>query len=37
MRLGVPRYQNMFGIMVWFLFLFAYSQAGESSAYHCRY
>ena len=29
-RLGVPRYQNMFGIVVWFLFLFAYSQAGAS-------
>lgn len=30
MRLGVPRYQNMFGIVVWFLFLLAYSQAGKS-------
>ncbi|KAM5535497.1 hypothetical protein V8D89_010834 [Ganoderma adspersum] len=27
MRLGVPRYQNMFGIVIWFLFLLAYSQA----------
>ncbi|KAI0774466.1 calcium activated cation channel [Fomes fomentarius] len=26
-RLGVPRYQNMIRITVWFLFLFAYSQA----------
>ncbi|KAI0660794.1 hypothetical protein C8Q70DRAFT_972498 [Cubamyces menziesii] len=26
-RLGVPRYQNIFRIAVWFLFLFSYSQA----------
>ncbi|EJF62394.1 calcium activated cation channel [Dichomitus squalens] len=26
-RIGVPRYQNIFGITVWFLFLFTYSQA----------
>ncbi|KAI0720322.1 calcium activated cation channel [Cerioporus squamosus] len=26
-RIGVPRYQNVFRIMMWFLFLFAYSQA----------
>ncbi|KAI0677344.1 hypothetical protein C8Q78DRAFT_1002340 [Trametes maxima] len=26
-RLGVPRYQNIFRITVWFLFLFSYSQA----------
>ncbi|KAL7282554.1 hypothetical protein ACG7TL_004025 [Trametes sanguinea] len=26
-RLGVPRYQNVFRIAVWFLFLFSYSQA----------
>ncbi|KAI1796187.1 calcium activated cation channel [Ganoderma leucocontextum] len=32
MRLGVPVYQNMFGIVVWFLFLFAYSQAVSSCA-----
>lgn len=37
MRLGVPRYQNMFGIVVWFLFLLAYSQAGKSGPQHCRY
>ena len=29
-RLGVPRYQNIFRIVVWFIFLFAYSQAGTS-------
>lgn len=28
-RLGVPRYQNIFRIAVWFLFLFSYSQAGS--------
>ena len=28
-RLGIPRYQNIFRIAVWFLFLLAYSQAGE--------
>ncbi|KAI0692662.1 calcium activated cation channel [Cytidiella melzeri] len=26
-RLGVPRYQNMFRIIIWFFFLFVYSQA----------
>ncbi|RPD66965.1 calcium activated cation channel [Lentinus tigrinus ALCF2SS1-7] len=26
-RMGVPRYQNIFRIIVWFLFLFSYSQA----------
>ncbi|KAH9943256.1 uncharacterized protein BXZ73DRAFT_87627 [Epithele typhae] len=26
-RLGVPRYQNVFRIIVWFIFLFTYSQA----------
>ncbi|KAI0747298.1 calcium activated cation channel [Irpex lacteus] len=26
-RLGVPRYQNIFRILIWFFFLFAYSQA----------
>ena len=28
-RLGIPRYQIIFRIAVWFLFLLAYSQAGE--------
>lgn len=37
MRLGVPRYQNMFGIVIWFLFLLAYSQAGECNPYRCHY
>lgn len=31
-RLGVPRYQNIFRIAVWFLFLFSYSQAGSCIA-----
>lgn len=31
-RLGVPRYQNIFRIAVWFLFLFSYSQAGSCMA-----
>lgn len=28
-RLSVPRYQNMFRILIWFAFLVVYSQAGK--------
>jgi hypothetical protein len=32
-RISVPRYQNLFRITVWLIFLFVYSQAGKLTAF----